>query len=90
MWTPYKPRRSAGSASETTGFSSDIEAEIWLRGQYDEDARGVFAWLTESNFSERRRPRNWAGKLRSNPSRKYSLVDAAELAASDPLDLSDA
>ncbi|CUS13750.1 unnamed protein product [Tuber aestivum] len=76
-------------ASEATCFSSDAEVEIWLKGLC-EDLPGLFGWPAQSNFSGRRLPRDWAAKLRNNRSGWYSLLDAAALVTSAPLDLSNA
>ena len=76
-------------ASEATCFSSDVEVEIWLKG-ICADTSGLFGWPAQSNFSGRRLPRDWAVRLRDNRPGWYSLLDAAALVTSAPLDLSDA
>jgi len=76
-------------AREATCFSSDAEVETWLR-EICADTFGLFGWPAQSNFSGRRLPRDWAARLRGNRPGWYSLLDAAALVTSAPLDLSDA
>ncbi|RPA92144.1 PLP-dependent transferase [Choiromyces venosus 120613-1] len=75
-------------AIETTCFSSDAEVELWLK-EPCENSLGLFGWPAQSNFSGRRLPRDWAARLRYNQPGWYSLLDAAALVTSAPLDLSD-
>lgn len=75
-------------ANESTCFDSDSEVELWLRGP-GEDGLGLFGWPAQSNFSGRRLPREWAGRLRMSHYGWYSLLDAASLVTTTPLDLSD-
>ncbi|KAG0638497.1 pyridoxal phosphate-dependent transferase [Tuber brumale] len=77
-------------ASETTCFSSDAEVEIWLKGLCQDSPGGLFGWPAQSNFSGRRLPGDWAARLRDNRPGWYSLLDAASLVASTPLDLHNA
>ncbi|PWW76205.1 PLP-dependent transferase [Tuber magnatum] len=74
-------------ASEATCLSSDAEVEIWLKGLC-EDSPGLFGWPAQSSFSGRRLPKDWAARLRDNGPGWYSLMDAAALVSSAPLDLS--
>lgn len=62
--------------------------ELWLRGP-GEDGLGLFGWPAQSNFSGRRLPRDWSGRLRTSHYQWYSLLDAASLVTTTPLDLSD-
>lgn len=75
-------------ANESACFDSDSEVELWLRGP-GEDGIGLFGWPAQSNFSGRRLPRDWAGRLRTSHYQWYSLLDAASLVTTTPLDLSD-
>lgn len=75
-------------ANESACFDSDSEVELWLRGP-GEDGLGLFGWPAQSNFSGRRLPRDWAGRLRTSHYGWYSLLDAASLVTTTPLDLSD-
>ena len=77
-------------------FGSDGEVLEWL----DEDADslpgghslGLFAYPAQSNMNGRRLPLSWTGQLRSSKlgTRVYSLLDAAALVSTSPLDLGDA
>ncbi|KAF3906476.1 hypothetical protein ABW20_dc0106251 [Dactylellina cionopaga] len=50
---------------------------------------GLMAYPAQSNMSGERHPLNWAGTLRHNRPRWYTLLDAAGLVTTSPLDLSD-
>lgn len=81
--------RELARTGGVTCFSSDAEVELWLRGPA-EDALGLFGWPAQSNFSGRRLPRDWAGRLRATHLGWYSLLDAAAFVTSAPLDFGDA
>ena len=81
-------------------FSSDKEVEGWL----DEcpssysllnggDLPGLFAYPGQSNMTGRRLPLSWTGQLRSSSKswhqNVYSLLDAAALATTSPLNFAD-
>ncbi|MCJ1412908.1 hypothetical protein MMC19_007008 [Ptychographa xylographoides] len=55
---------------------------------------GLFAYPAQSNMNGRRLPLEWAGRLRASDHgshrRVYTLLDAAALVSTSPLDLSDA
>ncbi|KAF8247453.1 PLP-dependent transferase [Wilcoxina mikolae CBS 423.85] len=68
---------------------SDWDVEQWLDGPSKMRDIGLFAWPGQSNLSGRRLPLNWAGKLRTTHPNYYSLLDAAALLTTAPLDLSD-
>ncbi|KAF8536180.1 pyridoxal phosphate-dependent transferase [Trichophaea hybrida] len=68
---------------------SDWDVEQWLDGPSEMRDIGLFAWPGQSNLSGRRLPLNWAGKLRTTHPNYYSLLDAAALLTTAPLDLSD-
>ena len=78
-------------------FTSDEEVEDWLDG-YDtvttsraEGTLGLFAYPAQSNMNGRRLPLSWSRRLRSSKHGKhvYSLLDAAALVSTSPLDLSE-
>lgn len=89
----------------TTGhhcFESDLEVEAWLKGSAtfntpkNQDSLGLFAYPAQSNFNGRRLPLSWSESIRlSSLSRfrrrgLYTLLDAAALVSTSPLDLSKA
>ena len=81
-------------------FESDGEVEGWLNNvthdQYD-GSKGegpvLFAYPAQSNMNGRRLPLDWCGRVRALTQHYrygiYSLVDAAALVSTCPLDLSD-
>ncbi|RDL36767.1 uncharacterized protein BP5553_06119 [Venustampulla echinocandica] len=82
-------------------FASDGEVEDWLNGHLPPSLLcsgaglpGLFAYPGQSNMTGRRLPLSWTAKLRqsSKPSHQntYSLLDAAALATTTQIDLSDA
>lgn len=82
-------------------FASDAEVEDWIttgnvsRGQSSVvQGSGLFAYPGQSNMTGRRLPLSWPGKLRqsglSAHKNTYTLLDAAALAATSELDLSNA
>lgn len=91
------PREVAGATSQY--FASDQQVEDWLspktiRPGNETGCRvGLFAYPAQSNMNGRRLPLTWPGRLRSSVSPDhhgvYSLLDAAALVATAPLDLSD-
>jgi len=73
----------------------DRQVEDWLAGccpfEHDSGDRPVlFAYPAQSNMDGRRYPLSWAEKLRSVKRNTYTLLDAAALVCSSPLDLSSA
>jgi molybdenum cofactor sulfurtransferase len=73
-------------------FRNDAEVEQWLAGtssQNEGSKLGLFAYPGQSNMTGRRLPLSWPGILRksAHPSHQdtYSLLDAAALATSYPL-----
>jgi molybdenum cofactor sulfurtransferase len=73
-------------------FRNDAEVEQWLAGtssQNEGSKLGLFAYPGQSNMTGRRLPLSWPGKLRksTHPPHQdtYSLLDAAALATSSPL-----
>ena len=81
-------------------FGSDAEVETWLQDEkdtkinYDNRNCGLFAYPAQSNMDGRRLPLSWCSRLRSSRLRKcsqvYSLLDAAALVSTSPLDLANA
>lgn len=78
-------------------FESDGEVEEWLESgnmktQPNNTVLGLFAYPAQSNFNGRRLPLSWTGRVRSSSAGKfkktYTLLDAAALVSTSPLDLS--
>ena len=78
-------------------FSSDEEVETWLDGSPASasllnggDLPGLFAYPGQSNMTGKRQALSWTGQLRSSSNschqNIYSLLDAAALATTSPLD----
>ncbi|KAK6501846.1 hypothetical protein TWF481_009667 [Arthrobotrys musiformis] len=59
-------------------------------GSRDKDGFGLMAYPAQSNMTGERYPISWAGTLRENRPGWYTLLDAAALVTTSPLDLSDA
>ncbi|KAF8422908.1 pyridoxal phosphate-dependent transferase [Tirmania nivea] len=73
-------------------FLSDEEVEKWLEGgltanEVGSKIRGLFVYPAQSNLSGRRLPQSWAGKVRNSKRNFYTLLDAAALVTTAPLDL---
>ncbi|PGH10257.1 molybdenum cofactor sulfurtransferase [Blastomyces parvus] len=74
-------------------FTDDEEVEQWISQQIASNMRGrasvptLFAYPAQSNMNGRRLPLDWCRKLRT--CNIYSLLDAASLVSTSPLDLSD-
>lgn len=78
------------SATQHRCFTSDHEVEQWLDGPNNKPLAGLFAYPAQSNMNGRRLPLEWPGRIRSSmKSGVYTLLDAAALVTSSPLDLSD-
>lgn len=77
-------------------FGSDNEVEEWLdegcNALPEGNSLGLFAYPAQSNMNGRRLPLSWTGQLRSSKLGKhvYSLLDAAAMVSTSPLDLSNA
>ena len=77
-------------------FESDNEVEKWLEDGNNvfsgDEGLGLFAYPAQSNMNGRRLPLSWTTQLRSSKlgMRIYSLLDAAAMVSTSPLDLSDA
>ena len=76
-------------------FTSDEEVDLWINsgGLGGPRARqlGLFAYPGQSNMTGRRLPLSWPGRIRKtfHKAATYTLFDAAALASTAPLDLSD-
>ncbi|KXT15792.1 hypothetical protein AC579_6256 [Pseudocercospora musae] len=76
-------------------FTSDEEVDIWINsgGLGGPRARqlGLFAYPGQSNMTGRRLPLSWPGRIRKSfhKAATYTLLDAAALASTAPLDLTD-
>ncbi|CAK3886771.1 Molybdenum cofactor sulfurase [Lecanosticta acicola] len=76
-------------------FTSDEEVDLWINsgGLGGPRARqlGLFAYPGQSNMTGRRLPLSWSGRIRKSfhKAATYTLLDAAALASTAPLDLSD-
>ncbi|PGH04643.1 hypothetical protein AJ79_07040 [Helicocarpus griseus UAMH5409] len=78
-------------------FVDDEEVEGWMSDMSTRPRRThpvLFAYPAQSNMTGRRLPLDWSGKLRRCNNKRetgniYSLLDAASLVSTSPLDLSD-
>ena len=88
------------AARDATCFASDLEVEKWLDnvadgGSTDDDGKipSLFGYPAQSNMTGRRLPLEWTRRVASirKSSRQYlfTLLDAAALVSTSPLDLSD-
>jgi molybdenum cofactor sulfurtransferase len=81
------------AAREHRCFASDAEVYDWIEHQPQDDGRAqLFAYPAQSNMNGRRLPLNWSQHIRAaNKGRPtYTLLDAAALVSTSPLDLSNA
>lgn len=75
-------------------FQSNFEVEQWMTssgfGGAPSRSVALFAYPGQSNMTGRRLPLSWAGRIRRQvrKSKTYTLLDAAALASTCPLDLS--
>ncbi|THV69903.1 PLP-dependent transferase, partial [Aureobasidium pullulans] len=81
------------SATTSRCFINDDEVEDWIRlgiTVHSRDEVGLFAYPGQSNMTGRRLPLSWSARIReSSHGRTFTLLDAAALATTSPLDLSD-
>ncbi|KAI5849974.1 pyridoxal phosphate-dependent transferase [Tricharina praecox] len=84
-------------ATDASCLETDADVERWLEepsepseGGRGEDGPGLFAWPGQSNLTGRRLPLQWAGRIRARRRNYYTLLDAAALLTTSPLDLSGA
>ncbi|KAF2405406.1 PLP-dependent transferase [Trichodelitschia bisporula] len=75
------------AATESRCFESDAEVETWLRS--DVRSKSLLAYPAQSNMDGRRLPLEWCAAARTSP-HIYTLVDAAALVSTSPLDLRNA
>ncbi|KAF3006047.1 hypothetical protein E8E13_010860 [Curvularia kusanoi] len=81
------------AAREHRCFASDDEVAEWIQQPTREDARPrLFAYPAQSNMNGRRLPLDWTQRIRAadNEGKTYTLLDAAALVSTSPLDLSNA
>ncbi|KAL8732128.1 MAG: hypothetical protein Q9181_004055 [Wetmoreana brouardii] len=88
------------NATEHRCFANDEEVDDWIQAQpfttplSHNGPVALFAYPAQSNLNGRRLPLSWPGLLRSSCDsyhrKVYSLLDAAALVSTSPLDLSDA
>lgn len=76
-------------------FETDTDVDTWMddlqKGDVCKSGLNLFAFPAQSNMNGRRLPLEWCRRLRSSTSSKvYSLLDAAGLVSTSPLDLRDA
>ncbi|KAF2474155.1 PLP-dependent transferase [Lindgomyces ingoldianus] len=89
-------------ASRSQCFASDTEVEMWMnrrrrcsllslfKTKKSHTNPSLFAYPAQSNMNGRRLPLTWPSKLRnSSHQNAYTLLDAAALVSTSPLDLSD-
>ncbi|EKG12825.1 Aminotransferase class V/Cysteine desulfurase [Macrophomina phaseolina MS6] len=76
-------------------FGSDQQVEDWIRGKNSKSTNKdrtvrLFGYCGQSNMTGRRLPRSWPSEIRHSPhtSDVHTLFDAAALATTAPLDLS--
>ncbi|GAB7343998.1 hypothetical protein MBLNU457_1928t1 [Dothideomycetes sp. NU457] len=76
-------------------FETDREVEDWIKERAKpEGVNGLFAYPAQSNMDGRRLPLRWSHEMRqaeniSDEGRTFTLLDAAALLSTSPLDLSD-
>ncbi|KAL4780103.1 pyridoxal phosphate-dependent transferase [Aspergillus varians] len=71
----------------------DEGVEEWIdqgKGRCNQREVTLFAYPGQSNMTGRRTPRSWPRRIRQNHSNTYVLWDAAAIASTSPLNLSDA
>ena len=82
-------------AAEHRCFVSDQEVDRWIteNSSMDNVHGGLFAYPAQSNMNGRRLPLDWSGRIRQKAAayggRLFTLLDAAALVSTSPLDLSD-
>lgn len=73
-------------------FTSDQEVEEWLKTTMTTTSLHLFAYPAQSNMNGRRLPLDWPGRLRATGAASdvhiFTLLDAAALVSTSPLDLS--
>jgi molybdenum cofactor sulfurtransferase len=79
------------AAIEHRCFASDAEVNDWINSQDNAVGRAqLFAYPAQSNMNGRRLPLDWSHRLRtSKQNAVYTVLDAAALVSTSPLDLGD-
>jgi molybdenum cofactor sulfurtransferase len=71
-------------------FASDNEVDKWIADAECAPTLGLFAYPAQSNMNGRRLSLEWPRRIRENKQKAvYTLLDAASLVSTTPLDLSD-
>ncbi|KAJ4301059.1 hypothetical protein N0V90_003149 [Kalmusia sp. IMI 367209] len=80
------------AAAQHRCFTSDAEVNEWIEEEGMQGARpSLFAYPAQSNMNGRRLPLDWTHRIRTRKHGSvYTLLDAAALVSTSPLDLSDA
>jgi molybdenum cofactor sulfurtransferase len=80
------------AAQEHRCFVSDGEVGDWIERHDDNAGRtGLFAYPAQSNMNGRRLPLDWFRRIRASKQEAvYTLLDAAAMVSTSPLDLSNA
>jgi molybdenum cofactor sulfurtransferase len=78
------------AAREHRCFTSDEEVDRWIQMPETGERHGLFAYPAQSNMNGRRLPMSWSRRIRSQKASKiYTLLDAAALVSTTPLNLGD-
>ena len=76
-------------AMQSTCFEDDAAVEDWIRSRTGmDDVRGLFSYPAQSNMNGRRLPLSWCASIASTDSGVCTLLDAAGLVSTYPLNLS--
>lgn len=77
------------AATEHQCFASDEDVDGWIESPENASGRAqLFAYPAQSNMNGRRLPLNWSHRIRTTKqSAVYTLLDAAALVSTSPLDL---
>ncbi|OAG00478.1 PLP-dependent transferase [Paraphaeosphaeria sporulosa] len=80
------------TATQHRCFTTDAEVNAWVEEDGTASPRlGLFAYPAQSNMNGRRLPLDWTRHIRTRKQGSvYTLLDAAALVSTSPLDLSDA
>lgn len=80
------------TATQHRCFTTDTEVSAWVEEEGTAGPRlGLFAYPAQSNMNGRRLPLDWTRRIRARKQGAvYTLLDAAALVSTSPLDLSDA
>lgn len=81
-------------ASRHQCFETDREVNEWIKSRVRAEGLGILAYPAQSNMNGRRLPLRWSHELRQaedtrNEGRIFTLLDAAAILSTSPLDLSD-